>query len=166
MTIQTRHSEVHDIPQIRALYAEKGAYSNTLQLPYPSLEKWQNFLGKENPNFISLVAIDQDLVLGQIGMEIFSNPRRRHVANIGMAVRTDAQGQGIGSQLLEAVIDLAENWMAIRRIELEVYTDNAAAIALYQKFGFEIEGTAQDYAFRNGRYEDVYLMARICGSTQ
>ncbi|WP_020583626.1 GNAT family N-acetyltransferase [Endozoicomonas elysicola] len=78
-------------------------------------------------------------------------------------MRSDAQGQGIGSQLLEAAIELAEHWLAITRIELEVYTDNEAAVALYRKFGFEVEGTARGYAFRNGELADVYLMARVKG---
>jgi putative acetyltransferase len=42
-----------------------------------------------------------------------------------------------------------------------VYTDNAAAIALYKKFGFEIEGTHRRYAFRNGEYVDAYSMAHL-----
>jgi L-phenylalanine/L-methionine N-acetyltransferase len=47
------------------------------------------------------------------------------------------------------------------RVELSVYTDNAAGIALYEKFGFEIEGTHHRYAFRKGEYVDAYSMARI-----
>jgi putative acetyltransferase len=62
---------------------------------------------------------------------------------------------------MQAAVDLAENWLNLSRIELEVYTDNAAGLALYQKFGFEIEGTLRDYAFRDGQYVDSYLMARI-----
>ena len=70
------------------------------------------------------------------------------------------QGKKVGSKLLEAILDLATNWLAITRIELEVYTDNQAGIALYEKFGFYIEGTAKSYAFRNGEYVDVYFMAK------
>jgi len=44
----------------------------------------------------------------------------------------------------------------VKRIEIEVYTDNAATIALYQRFGFVIEGTCTQDAFRNGHYVDVY----------
>ena len=47
------------------------------------------------------------------------------------------------------------------RIELTVYTDNPAAIRLYRKFGFEIEGTFKGYALRDGVYADVYSMARL-----
>jgi putative acetyltransferase len=39
--------------------------------------------------------------------------------------------------------------------------DNAAGIALYEKFGFEIEGTHRRFAFRDGEYVDAYSMARL-----
>ena len=47
------------------------------------------------------------------------------------------------------------------RVELSVFTDNARAIALYQRCGFEIEGTLWAYALRDGRYADVLTMARL-----
>jgi putative acetyltransferase len=78
-----------------------------------------------------------------------------------MAVRDDWQGKGVGTALIEAALDLADNWLNLTRIELGVYTDNAAAFALYKKFGFEIEGTHRRFAFRGGRYVDAYSMARL-----
>ncbi len=87
----------------------------------------------------------------------------RHVGEIGMAVRDDLQGRGVGSKLMEAALDLADNWLGLTRVELHVYTDNAAGIALYKKVGFEIEGTHRRYAFRDGEYVDAYSMARVRG---
>ncbi len=78
-----------------------------------------------------------------------------------MLVHDDYQGQGIGSKLVEAALDLAENWLNLKRIELTVYTDNAPAIHLYEKYSFVIEGTMRKYAFRDGQYVDVYAMAKI-----
>ncbi|MCE9905383.1 GNAT family N-acetyltransferase, partial [Hafnia paralvei] len=49
----------------------------------------------------------------------------------------------------------------IEYMTLTVYTDNAGAIALYKKFGFEIEGTSRGYAYRDGQYVDVFHMARL-----
>ena len=87
--------------------------------------------------------------------------RRRHVGEIHMAVRDDWHGKGVGTALMEAALDLADNWLNLMRLELTVYADNEAGIALYKKFGFEIEGTHRLYAFRNGEYVDAYSMARI-----
>jgi putative acetyltransferase len=83
------------------------------------------------------------------------------VGQLGMAVRDDWQGKGVGTALMQAAIDLADKWLNLSRLELEVYTDNEPAVRLYQKFGFEIEGTAIQYAFRDGQYVDLYLMARL-----
>ncbi|MBA2617412.1 MAG: GNAT family N-acetyltransferase, partial [Rubrobacter sp.] len=77
--------------------------------------------------------------------------------------RDDWQGRGVGTELMRAALDLAENWLNLTRIELDVYTDNKAGIALYEKFGFEREGTHRRYAFRDGEYVDAYSMARIRG---
>jgi putative acetyltransferase len=85
----------------------------------------------------------------------------RHVGSIGMAVRDDWQGRGVGTALMEAALDLADNWLNLTRVELTVYVDNAPAIALYEKFGFEVEGTHRRMAFRNGGYVDGYSMARL-----
>lgn len=78
-----------------------------------------------------------------------------------MSVRDDWQGRGVGSALMAAVIDLADNWLNLSRLELEVYTDNEPAIALYKKFGFVTEGTHPNFAYRNGEYIGVYAMARL-----
>jgi putative acetyltransferase len=62
---------------------------------------------------------------------------------------------------MEAALDLANKWLNLTRLELEVYVDNAPAVRLYEKWGFTIEGTLIDSAFRKGQYVDVYLMARL-----
>ena len=78
-----------------------------------------------------------------------------------MAVRDDFQGQGVGTALLQAAVDLADNWLNLQRLELTVFTDNEPALRLYKKCGFEIEGTLRRHSFRAGQYFDVYYMARL-----
>jgi L-phenylalanine/L-methionine N-acetyltransferase len=78
-----------------------------------------------------------------------------------MAVRDDYQGKGVGTALLRELIDAADNWLGLRRIELTVYTDNERAIRLYQRFGFEAEGTHRGYALKAGVYADALVMARL-----
>ncbi|HSN21075.1 MAG TPA: GNAT family N-acetyltransferase, partial [Usitatibacter sp.] len=78
---------------------------------------------------------------------------------LGMGVVRDWQGQGVGSRLMTALTDLADNWLNVFRIELAVYTDNERAISLCRKFGFETEGTHRCYALRGGAYVDAYAMA-------
>ncbi|WP_373974266.1 GNAT family N-acetyltransferase [Chitinibacter sp. SCUT-21] len=160
-TVQIRHSTSADIDAITRIYAGKKAYTGTLGLPYPSLEVWQKKLGTMPQGSYSLVADLNGEVVGNLFLGVEQNPRRKHVASFGIWVRDDLQGQQIGSQLMAAAIDLADNWLNVHRLEITVYTDNDAAIALYRKFGFEIEGEGKDFAFRDGSYANVFYMARI-----
>ncbi len=160
--ILIRRAEPGDYEAIQRIFCEPRVIWGTLQLPYPSLEVWRKRLAEPPEGTFNLVACVQGEVVGQLGLHTFPNhPRRRHAGQIGMAVRDDWQGKGIGTALMQAAIDLADKWLNLRRLELEVYTDNEAAIRLYQKFGFTIEGTLVDFAFRDGQYVDVYKMARL-----
>jgi len=159
--LEMRHSRESDIEQIRLIYAEPSSYAATLQLPFPSPGLWEKRLAALPEGSFSLIACREDEVLGQLGIEIRKNPRGRHAASLGMAVRASARRQGVGSALVAAAIDLAERWLAVRRIELEVYVDNVAAIGLYNKFSFVVEGTLRQYAFRDGEFVDVHVMSRM-----
>ncbi|NJO04931.1 MAG: GNAT family N-acetyltransferase [Chloroflexaceae bacterium] len=134
----------------------------TMRVPFQRIEQARRWFESLDDNDYILVACTADgEVLGSCGLHINSNPRSRHIAELGIAIHDDWQGKGVGSQLMTAVIDLADNWLNLKRLGLEVWTDNAPAIALYKKFGFEIEGTHRAVAFRAGRYIDTYSMARL-----
>jgi putative acetyltransferase len=160
--VSVRHAEPDDAQAIHQILCGPRATAGTLQLPLQSVEGVRKrFFSETREGLYHLVACMDEEVVGHLGLETFTRPRRRHVGGIGMAVRDDWQGQGVGTALMEAALDLADNWLNLTRIELSVYTDNAAGTALYEKFGFEIEGTHRRYAFRNGDYVDAYSMARI-----
>jgi len=59
------------------------------------------------------------------------------------------------------VIDLADRWLNLKRLELQVWSDNHRAIALYERFGFEREGLLRADAFRDGAYDDTVAMSRL-----
>lgn len=96
-----------------------------------------------------------------MALDVMENPRRSHVATFGISVAADVQGRGVGHALMREMVNLCDNWLRIERIELTVFADNPAALALYKKFGFEIEGTGRNFALRNGDYVDAYYMARL-----
>lgn len=158
--IAIRRATAADYVAVAQIYRQPKAQSGTLQVPYSAPELWQNRL--EGEGVYALVACAGDDLVGQIGLNTFLNvPRRRHVGQIGMAVRDDWQGKGVGTLLLGAVVDLADNWLNLTRLELEVFADNAGAIHLYEKFGFEKEGVLKQFAFREGQYADVWAMGRL-----
>ena len=164
MQITIRHAEPDDYEALHRIFSGPRVIAGTLQLPLPSAEMWRKRVSEKPENLYSLVACADGEVVGNLGLETQPTRwRRRHVGQIGMAVRDDWQGKGIGTALMEAALDLADNWLNLTRVELSVFTENAAAIALYEKFGFEVEGTHRRYAFRNGAYVDSYSMARVRG---
>jgi putative acetyltransferase len=162
MTITIRRAEPSDYEAVHRIYAGSQAVWGTLQLPFPAAEDWRKRLAEPAEGVFSLVACAETEVVGQLGLHTFpGRPRRRHVGQIGMAVRDDWQRKGVGTALMQAAVDLADKWLNLTRLELEVYVDNAPAIRLYEKFGFIIEGTLVSFAFRDGRYVDAHLMARL-----
>ncbi len=66
-----------------------------------------------------------------------------------------------GDALLNEILDLADHWLMLVRVELEVFSDNEGAIRLYESLGFQKEGLKRMATVRGGRYVDEYLMARL-----
>lgn len=162
MSMIIRRVEPADYEAVRAVFAGASAIWGTLQLPFPSAEQWRKRLAEPGDGVWSLVACVDSELIGQLGLHTFPHtPRRRHVGQLGMAVRDDWRGKGAGTALMQAAVDLADKWLNLERLELDVYTDNEAAVRLYTKFGFVIEGTRTRFAFRDGRYVDAYMMARL-----
>lgn len=132
----------------------------TLALPYESFESVKSWLETRSPRDLHFSAEFDGRVVGASALRPFFG-RRAHAAEFWIGVHEDHAGKGVGSRLLEAMIDTADNWLNIKRIEMTVFTDNARALALYKKFGFEIEGTHKAATFRDGAFVDAYCMARL-----
>jgi putative acetyltransferase len=131
-------------------------------LPSTTLDRWTEMIKDWvcDERMHVFVAEAQGKVAGIINLHVGSG-RERHVGDIAMAVHDKFQGQGIGKMLLITVIDLADNWLNLVRLELDVYTDNERAIHVYKQFDFDIEGRKRLDAFRGGSYIDSYMMARL-----
>lgn len=162
MAIRVRAFEPEDVPAATEIMNCPSVVRDTLQLPYRSVEFRRQWWGShQSSDSHHLVAELDGRVVGTLTLHLEPGPRRRHVGSIGMGVHDDFQGRGVGAALMAAMVDLADNWLQLRRIELTVYEDNAAAIHLYEKFGFAVEGHHRDYAFRVGEYVTTLTMARL-----
>jgi putative acetyltransferase len=158
--ITIRAMEPADLPDLTEAWNQRQAYTGTLQLPYTSVESRQARFAGKPASQTNLVAAIGGKAVGMIFLSRFE-ARRAHVGSIGMAVHDAYAGRGVGSALMAAVVDLADNWLQLKRLELDVYADNARAIALYERFGFEREGLARAYAWRDGAFADSLAMARL-----
>ncbi len=164
MPIKIRPVKSSDAHQINDIRRQKGVMPNTLGIPSERYERSEQFLSQIsefNHTFVAVSEDDDQTILGVAGLHIFPNPRLRHSATLGISVHEDHQGHGIGKALIGAIIDLADNWLMLKRIELGVLEGNDRALKLYESFGFEVEGIKKAAAVRNGAYVNETLMGRI-----
>jgi putative acetyltransferase len=167
MTITIRRATPDDAEGYARIMSNPAVYPGLMQLPFNNAQNWRERLTEMTaPSKVDLILVAErgGTIVGNAGLHPVSLPqqvRRRHVAMLGIAVLPEAQGQGVGTVLMQALCDYADRWLGLLRIELTVYVDNAPAIALYRKFGFEMEGRFRGYAMRDGRLVDAFSMARI-----
>ena len=115
----------------------------------------------DNPRATLLVAMRGAELLGELTVRGLSNRRAvQHVASLGMSVRADARGQGVGGALLEAALEWAAEH-GFTRVEIYVYARNAPAIALYEKHGFVHEGRRKHFIRDGEQFLDDLVMARV-----
>lgn len=164
MDVVVRRAEPDDARALCDTMAQPRAFAWTMQVPWPGVEEWRRRLADPPDGFRLLVACvgdEQGLVVGNLGLGVVDRPRRRHCASLGMAVHDDWTGRGVGTALVEAAMDLCDNWLQVTRVELEVFADNGPARALYDRFGFVVEGTRRGSVFRDGQHHDTLVMARL-----
>jgi L-phenylalanine/L-methionine N-acetyltransferase len=157
--ITLRELRPEDVVAFTRIHNQEAIAAMTLQVPFTSVEERRERL-LNRPDQRWIVAERDGEAIGFLGLSLHRG-RRMHVGSLGMAVDEAFHGQGVGTLLMAAAVDLADNWYNLRRLELEVYCDNEPAVRLYRRFGFEIEGTHRGYAYRSGRFVDVYSMGRL-----
>ena len=165
MPITIRRAVPKDASAFARIMGDPAVYPGLMQLPYTDEEIWRVRLAENLAPGKTDLALAAELngdVVGTAGLHpAGAHLRRRHVLLLGISVAPQAQRKGVGSALMAAMCDYADRWSGALRIELNVYSDNLGAIALYRKFGFAIEGTHRGYALRDGAYVDSLSMARL-----
>jgi len=127
----------------------------------PTLEQVRAFLGAVHARgVIQLVALASSRVIGWCDVTPKPMEGFRHSATLGMGLLLSYRRRGLGSALLRSVLRAAEA-RHLNRIELEVYTSNEPAIALYERFGFAREGIKRSARVLDGHAEDILCMALL-----
>jgi putative acetyltransferase len=142
------------------LRLQPGALEYTLAFPSQRPDETYRFIERMGPDDHTFVAVLDGQIVGLAGMHV-GKGRRRHSASLGMSVHDQFQGRGIGRKLLAALLDVADNYLGLTRVELEVLPDNAPAIHLYESMGFEHEGCKRKAILRGGKLWDGLMMARL-----
>jgi putative acetyltransferase len=139
--ISVRHAEATDADALHEIFTDLEVMHWLIDVPYAPQAQTRKHIVELPDGRYMLVAVDGGELVGALGF--------------------GAQGRGVGSALMRAAVDLADNWLNLIRLELLVIDGNDAAISLYRRFGFEIEGTLRAFCFQGGRYVDVHTMARV-----
>ena len=159
-SIEVRRSTPQDFLAMPGLIGSESVLWGTLQMPWGSQGLWRGRLADPTaPTWIAATA--DGTAVACASLHGTSVPGHTHTWSLGMSVRDDYQGQGIGKRLLEQLLVFADTALGAHRVELEVYTDNPHAQALYTRAGFVQEGGRRAESWRYDGYADTFSMARL-----
>ena len=120
-------------------------------------EEMEIFLNKQasSDNQITLLAFLNDKIAGIVNITADQRKRVRHIGDLFIVIGKRYWNNGLGSLLLEEAIEWAQASGILRRLQLTVQTRNQAAVHLYQKYGFVIEGRQERGAYiEEGKFID------------
>ena len=160
--VEIRPVRPDDDEAMYGLRRQPGSIDNTLAIPSIRIQETRGRIASLGPNDHSFLAVVEGQVVGMAGLHVGTG-KLRHTGSIGMSVHDRFQGQGIGRKLMAALLDVADNYLGLVRVELEVFTDNTRAIRLYERCGFEHEGRKRKHVWRHGEHQDVLIMGRVRG---
>jgi putative acetyltransferase len=160
--VTIRRVRIEDAEAINEIRRQPSAIAFTFALPDEPVEATRRFLEGFGPDDHGLVAEVEGRLVGLAGLHR-KRGKQRHSAEIGMVVQEAFQGRGIGRTLLEGLLEISDHQLGLSRVELEVMADNARAIRLYERYGFEHEGRKRKAIARGPDYVDVLVMSRLRG---
>jgi RimJ/RimL family protein N-acetyltransferase len=157
--VLVRYATVEDaepMARIMATVAEEGSIGTEPPVDIEArAQRFRDAIAAGPPN-ACWVLEDAGQIVGNAG----AHEQSPGVLYLGMTILPEARGHGGGRALLEAIFEHARSCGA-HKVELEVWIDNARAIALYASAGFEVEGLRRDhYRRRDGRLRSTLIMAR------
>lgn len=163
-SIHIRAAEIADVEALTAIANLPGVRHGTMRLPHTPRALFERRLAASSGSHLLVGEIEEADNARRVvahGALMPRNGRMAHVGEVFLFVHDNYTGQGLGRATLGALIDLADNWLGLRRLELDVNVDNAAAINLYQRHGFEVEGTKRGDILRAGELVDTHVMGRL-----
>lgn len=161
--LRLRAIEFEDLPKLVAWrnHAEVRKYFFEYEpLSLRMQQRWyEAFLNRTDEKYWIAEGIDTAEPIGTIGL-LHIDFRNRH-AELARVLVADPQTRrgGVGREMCTLALQYAFKHLNLRKVYLEVFADNAAAIGLYQSLGFVIEGQRRNHVYSNGRFEDVLIMA-------
>ncbi|UOF89579.1 GNAT family N-acetyltransferase [Fodinisporobacter ferrooxydans] len=160
MDLVVRPVQTIDASSIHRISIQDTVYPNMFCLPSLRVEQMTALLNNLGPNEHEFVAELDGTVVGYVGLNQ-EHGRKNHIGYLFIGVDGKHHGKGIGTALLNKILDLADHWLLLERVELEVLATNPRAQSLYERFGFVVEGRKKGAMIHAGKYVDVVFLARL-----
>jgi len=155
--MERRDLRSDDWPEVARIF-EEGIRTGdaTFETEVPTWEAWDAAHLPEH----RLVAERDGLVVGWIALvPVSPRPCYAGVAEVSAYVGKEARGQGVGAELLAALIESSER-AGIWTLETGVFPENAVSLGLLQRFGFRVVGTRERIGQMHGMWRDVVFLER------
>ena len=120
-----------------------------------SVQSWKNYLKQD----LSLTALWEGIPCAMAVLYIQPFKKLAHTCLFSIVVSEEKRGCGIGSALLQDLIEMAKTSYQIEILHLEVFEGNPA-IHLYEKMGFEVYGKQTHFSFEEGQYRSKLFMQK------
>ncbi len=157
LPIERRH--IAGFREVLDSVARERRYLALTEAP-PMAQVRRFVLGNLRSGAAQVVAVEEGRVVGWCDVRPRTRETQRHSGVLGMGVASTHRGMGVGARMLQVTLE-SSFASGLTRVELTVLSDNAAAIALYQRFKFETEGLCRGYLVLDGRPRDALLMAKL-----
>jgi RimJ/RimL family protein N-acetyltransferase len=154
------------IEYIKTVFADDHFFLTTAeemkvwQTPEKEQEHIQKYYDDENKLMV-ISEVDEQIV-SMSNIESGVKKRIQHVGYLGISILPDYRGIGLGTAVMEAMIEWGVAHPVIEKLTLGVWASNEPALRLYQKMGFVEEGRkVRDVKYANGYYDDCILMYKM-----
>jgi putative acetyltransferase len=158
--VQLRRRDPQDVADLFDLFNERSVLEFALMRdPFGSADEVELWLKRMSALArFELVAVCDGRCVG-FGAIYGLRDHLDHCGALMLAVRESWRGRGTGALLLDALLRAGSELLGLRKLQLTVLTDNAQAITLYQRHGFQIEGWHRRFVRRGETFADAYSMA-------
>ena len=160
MDMLIRPVRVEDAAALHEIQLQPAVLPYILPLPSLRVAQLEARLRELERDMHFFVAEVEGRVAGYAGLKRLGG-RQAHGGHIFLAVDAGRHGQGIGTALVQKLLDLADGWLMLERVELSVLETNPRAQRLYERLGFQVEGRKLGSVVSQGAYVDEILMARL-----
>jgi L-phenylalanine/L-methionine N-acetyltransferase len=157
--LSLRRREKRDAEDLWSMFHQPLCRQGAILEPFDSAAELQAWLDSMDGHFDTVATVG-DRAIGMGGLYLGAG-NQSHIGTLTLFIHDDFHRRRIGTLMMYVLLSTADILIGIRRVQLLVFCDNAAAISLYRKFGFEIDGRHESFARRGDTLLPVYSMARI-----